>query len=56
MTSKRLIMFGMVVGSTVGSYVPSLWGAGWLSLWSVVLSGVGGVLGIWAGYQLGKRL
>lgn len=49
-------MFGMVVGSTVGSYVPSLWGAGWLSFASIVGSGIGGILGIWAGFQLGKGL
>src|SRR5439155_12016611 len=28
MNSKSLIMIGLVVGSTLGSYVPTLWGAG----------------------------
>ena len=54
MSSKSLIMIGLVVGSTLGSYVPRLWGAGWLSFASVFLGGLGGLLGIWAGYKISR--
>jgi len=54
MNSKSLIMIGLVVGSALGSYAPMLWGAGWLSLSSVLLGGIGGLLGIWGGYRLSR--
>ncbi len=54
MNSKTLIMIGMAVGSTLGSCVPTLWGAGWLSIASVLFGGVGGLLGIWAGYKVSR--
>jgi len=54
MNSKSLIMIGLVVGSIVGSYVPALWGAGWLSIASVLIGGIGGLLGIWAGYKVSR--
>ncbi len=54
MKAKTLIMIGMVVGSTLGGYAPSLWGAGGLSLASVVFGGIGGLVGIWAGYKISR--
>ncbi len=54
MNSKSLIMIGLVVGSTLGSYVPALWGAGWLSIASLLTGGIGGLLGIWAGYKVSR--
>ncbi len=52
--AKTLIMILMSVGSILGSWLPALWGASWMSLTSVLLGGVGGVLGIWAGYKISK--
>jgi uncharacterized membrane protein YoaK (UPF0700 family) len=49
----KLIWLGMFVGSTIGGFVPMLWGAGALSFSSVFLSAAGGILGIWLGYRLG---
>lgn len=54
MKAKTLIMIFMTVGSTLGSWLPTLWGADWLSFTSVLLSGVGGALGIWAGYRISR--
>jgi hypothetical protein len=54
MKAKTLIMIGMVVGSTIGGYVPSLWGGGAFSMASVVFGGIGGLLGIWAGFKLSR--
>lgn len=45
-------MTGMFIGSALGGWVPSLWGAGMLSLSAVVGSLVGGLLGIWAAFRL----
>lgn len=54
MKAKTLVMLGMIVGSTIGGYVPSLWGAGAFSLASVALGVVGGLAGIWAGFRLSR--
>jgi hypothetical protein len=55
-SSKKLIWLGFFVGSTVGGMLPSMWGDDLLSLSGFVLSFVGGVVGIWAGYRLAKSL
>jgi len=52
--SKALITIGMIVGSALGGYIPSFWGADAFSLWSIVLGMVGGLAGIWAGYRLSR--
>jgi hypothetical protein len=52
MGSKKLIWLGMFIGSAIGGYVPSLWGDSLLSFSSVLLTAVGGILGIWAGFKL----
>lgn len=54
MNSKFLIMVGLALGSTAGSFIPALWGADWFSMWSVFLGMVGGLVGIWAGYRLSR--
>ncbi len=41
----------MVVGSTIGGYIPGIFGAGFLSLWGIVGSAVGGIAGIWIAYK-----
>ena len=52
---KSLIWIFMIVGSWIGSLVPSLWGAGMFSLSSVLLSAVGGFAGIYVGYRTAQR-
>ncbi len=54
--NKLLIGLGMFLGSTIGSYVPILWGGSLMSVISIFFSVVGGVFGIWIGYQLSKYL
>lgn len=51
METKTAVWIGMAVGSTVGSYVPALWGDSFLSYSSVILGGVGGMLGVYLGYK-----
>jgi hypothetical protein len=50
--SRRFIWFGAIVGSTVGGFVPGLWHASLFSLWGLVFSTAGGLLGIWAAWKL----
>jgi len=54
MSSKKLIWIGMMVGSTIGGFIPALWHAGMFSVSGIILSTVGGIAGIWAGYRLGR--
>jgi hypothetical protein len=56
MSMKTFIWGGMFAGSGIGSILPLLWDAGVLSMSSIVLSAVGGIVGIWAGYTLAKSL
>lgn len=42
----------MTLGSLAGGYMPSLWGADMFSMSSILLSAVGGFLGIWVGYKI----
>lgn len=52
MNSKALVWIGVTVGSVVGSFVPSLWGADMLSLSSLVFGAIGAIVGIYIGFKL----
>jgi hypothetical protein len=52
MGTKPLIWFGMIVGSTVGGAIPLLWGASFISFSSIILTAVGGIIGIYLGFRL----
>lgn len=52
MSTKAFVTAGMIIGSTIGGYVPTLFGAGLLSYSSILFSGVGAIAGIWIGYKL----
>jgi hypothetical protein len=47
-------MIGMIIGSTLGGFVPLIWGADLLSFWSIIFTAIGGFAGIWLGYKLGN--
>lgn len=51
MSEKAIVMLGFTIGSIAGSYLPLLFGAGVLSLWSIVGGAVGGIAGIYIGYK-----
>ncbi len=53
---KTFVWIGLFVGSTLGGMAPQLWGDGPFSGWSLLLSVVGGFVGIWGGYRLGRML
>jgi hypothetical protein len=53
-SKKALIWLGLTVGSAVGGYLPLLWGGDLISFSAVLLSAVGGIVGIWLGYRFGE--
>ena len=49
-----MVWIGMFLGSTVGGYVPSLWGADVFSASSILFPAIGAILGTWAGFRLSQ--
>jgi len=54
MDSKKLIWIGMTVGSFIGGFLPVLWGSSEFSFSSIVLTAVGGFVGIYIGFKLSR--
>lgn len=55
--NKTLILIGATVGGLVGAYVPVLWGnTDMFSGASILWSTIGGLLGIWLGVFVSKRV
>lgn len=52
MDRKTAIWIGVFVGSTVGGFVPSLWGAGMLSYSGLIASSIGSLVGIWVAWKV----
>lgn len=53
-SSRKLIWLGLFVGSGIGGYIPALWGQGLFSMSSVLLSALGGIVGIWLGFKISR--
>jgi hypothetical protein len=53
--SKTFIILGMVLGSSIGGYLPMLFGVDMFSLWPVVGSTIGGFGGIWLAYKVSEE-
>lgn len=53
---KTSIFGFMIAGTYIGSYLPLLWGGSVFSMTSILLSGVGGLAGIWFGYKFSIRI
>lgn len=56
MSDKKLIWGGFFIGSTIGGMLPTIWGDDMLSISGFLLSLLGGIVGIWAGYRVAKSL
>lgn len=52
MERKTTIWIGVFVGSTIGGFIPGLWGAGMLSYSGLVCSTVGALAGIWIAWKV----
>ena len=46
------IWTGIFIGSTIGGFIPELWGGDAISYSGVLLSGVGAFVGLWLGLRL----
>ncbi len=53
--TKKLIFLFLFLGSTLGGYLPVLWGGSTFFLSSVLLSAIGGGFGTYVGYTVGKN-
>lgn len=51
MSQKTMYYIATFLGSIVGGYVPTLWGAGLVSISSLLFSGMGAILGIYIVYK-----
>lgn len=52
MFSKSAVMLRLLIGSTIGGYVPVLFGSSFLSFASVIGTTVGGIIGIYIAYKV----
>jgi hypothetical protein len=50
--SKGLLYGSVLIFSTIGSYIPVLWHAGFFSLSSIMGGIIGTVVGIWAALKI----
>ncbi|HXR49994.1 MAG TPA: hypothetical protein VN778_03125 [Verrucomicrobiae bacterium] len=51
---KLMIFIGATAGGLLGGWIGSLFDGG-LGLWSLLLSTIGSLVGIWLGYKIGKN-
>lgn len=57
MSTKTLIYIGITVGGLLGGFLGSLLDHGNpFGAWGIILSTVGGLAGIWAGYKVGTSI
>ena len=54
--TRKFIWLGFFIGSTIGGLIPAMWGGDMFSISGIVLSLVGGIVGIWLGFRIGSEL
>ena len=52
MSPKTWIAAGVLIGSTVGGYIPALWGDSVFSMTSIFFTFLGGIAGIYFGQKM----
>lgn len=53
---KLFITIGIVAGGTLGGWLGALMSHGnWMGVWSILLSTIGSLAGIWAGYKAARN-
>ena len=52
---KMLIWIAILVGSLIGGYIPTLFGASWLSYASLLGNGAGSIVGLGTALYFGNR-
>ncbi len=53
---KKMIWGGMGIGSVIGGAIPLLWTLNTFSFSSVIFTAIGGFVGIYCGFKLGKMM
>ncbi len=52
---RSIVWIGMIVGSTIGAYIPALWGdTNIFSFASLILGSVGAIAGIYIGFKISR--
>ncbi len=52
---KLMIWLGIFIGGTIGGFLGGIIDHGnWLGGWSILLSTIGSLAGVWIGYKIGK--
>ena len=46
------IWLGVLIGSTIGGFIPELWGTDMISYSGLLFSGAGAFAGLWFGYKM----
>ncbi len=56
MNPKTLVWLGFGIGSTVGGYMPALWGGDVISFSGLFAGFIGGLVGIWGAYKINQMI
>jgi len=49
---RRVVWMCVIGGSTVGGFVPEIWGGSAFGMASILLGVVGGIAGLWVGARI----
>lgn len=52
MTSKQMIYLCVAIFSSIGSFLPAIWGDSLFSVSSAVFGMIGGLVGVYVGYKM----
>lgn len=55
MNSKGPVFVGTIIGSTIGSLIPSFLGADMFSFSSLIFGSIGAIIGIYIGFKLSNE-
>lgn len=53
---KRILWMCLVLGSTLGGFVPEAWGASGFGVASIVGSAIGAIVGVWAAARISASI
>ena len=53
---KKVLWICLALGTTVGGFVPTIWGASSLGVVSLLFSGIGGLGGVWMARRISESL
>jgi hypothetical protein len=54
--TKKFVWTGAFFGSSIGGFVPAMWGGDLFSLPGLVASAAGALAGMWLGYRVSQWL